>query len=49
MLFFCQFCGVPKSGDCVKEDLAKFGYQKNMKVEFFQHSSIFFNTYLSHV
>jgi hypothetical protein len=49
MLFFGQFCGRPKCGDCVQEDLAKFGYKKNIKVEFFEHPSIFFTAYLNHV
>jgi hypothetical protein len=35
MLFFGQFCGIPKCGDPVQEDLAKFGLQETYKIEFF--------------
>ncbi len=30
-----QFCGVAPSGDHPQEDLTKFGYKLNMKLEFF--------------
>ncbi len=49
MLFFGQFCGIPKCGDPVQEDLAKFGYKKHTKVDFLKHPSIFLTTYLNHV
>jgi hypothetical protein len=33
----CQFCDVAKSGDGLREDLARFGYKQNMKVKFVEH------------
>ncbi len=44
-----QFCGVAPSGDHPQEDLTKFGYKLNMKVEFFKNSFIdFWLTYLNY-
>ncbi len=43
--FLAIFC-YSQSGDDPQEDLAKFGYKLNMKINVLKHPSIFLATYL---
>ncbi len=47
--FVFQFCDVAKVVMIHIEDLAKFGYKLNMKIETFKHISRFLATYLNDV
>jgi hypothetical protein len=44
-----QFWDIAKSGDDSQEDLARFGYKLNMKVEFLNVLVYFWLIHLNHV
>ncbi len=46
---FLQFLCNSQSGNDPEEDLVRFGYKPNMKVNFLKHPFIFLATYLNHV